>query len=57
MTIVHGRYDIVCPFDNAWLLHQRLPNSELFSTIAGHASIEPETTQQLINATKKMLTL
>jgi len=57
MVIVHGRYDIVCPFDNAWLLHQQLPNSELFSTIAGHASIEPETRHQLINATNKMLNL
>jgi proline iminopeptidase len=57
MVIVHGRYDIVCPFDNAWLLHQKLPNSELFSTIAGHASIEPETRHQLINATDKMLSL
>jgi len=55
MVIVHGRYDIVCPFDNAWLLHQQLPHSELFSTIAGHASIEPETRHQLINATNKML--
>jgi proline iminopeptidase len=56
-AIIHGRYDIVCPFDNAWLLHQALPNSELFSTIAGHASIEPETRHQLINATNKMLGL
>jgi len=56
-VIVHGRYDIICPFDNAWLLHQQLPNSELFSTIAGHASIEPETRHQLINATNKMLNL
>jgi proline iminopeptidase len=56
-TIVHGRYDIVCPFDNAWLLHKKLPNSELFSTIAGHASIEPETRHQLVNATNNMLKL
>lgn len=55
--IVHGRYDIVCPFDNAWLLHQKLPKSELHITIAGHASVEPETTHHLIAATNKMLTL
>lgn len=55
--IVHGRYDMVCPFDNAWLLHQALPNSTLISTIAGHASIEPETKQQLIYATNQMLAL
>jgi len=56
-VIVHGRYDIVCPFDNAWLLHQQLPHSELVTTIAGHASIEPNTRDQLITATNKMLTL
>jgi len=58
MIIVHGRYDIVCPFDNAWLLHQALPQSELvISKTAGHASIEPETTHHLINATNKMMSL
>jgi len=56
--IVHGRYDIVCPFDNAWLLHQALPKSELvISKTAGHASIEPETRHHLLNATNKMLTI
>ncbi|XQW85194.1 prolyl aminopeptidase [Thalassotalea piscium] len=53
--IVHGRYDIVCPFDNAWLLHQQLPKSKLIiSKTAGHASIEPETMHHLINATQEM---
>jgi len=57
-VIVHGRYDIVCPFDNAWLLHQKLPNSTfVVSKTAGHASIEPETKHHLINATNKMLSL
>lgn len=56
--IIHGRYDIICPFDNAWLLHQQLPNSKLIiSKTAGHASIEPETKHHLINATIKVLTL
>lgn len=57
-VIVHGRYDIVCPFDNAWLLHQQLPNSQLvISKTAGHASAEPETRHHLLNATKAMLQL
>jgi len=56
--IVHGRYDAVCPFDNAWLLHQQLPGSELIiSKLAGHASAEPETKHHLINATNKMLAI
>jgi len=57
-TIVHGRYDVVCPFDNAWILHQHLPKSELvISENAGHASVEPATKHNLLAATKKMLTV
>ena len=57
-TIVHGRYDIVCPFDNAWLLHQKLPKSTLIvSEASGHASVEPNTKHHLISATNKMLLL
>ena len=53
--IVHGRYDIVCPFDNAWKLHQALPNSQLtISETAGHASIEPETIHHLVCATSNI---
>jgi proline iminopeptidase len=53
--IVHGRYDIVCPFENAWNLHQALPSSQLtISETAGHASIEPETIHHLIHATSKI---
>jgi proline iminopeptidase len=56
--IVHGRYDIVCPFDNAWQLHQKLPNSVLITSEAsGHASVEKNTKHHLIEATKAMLVL
>ena len=54
--IVHGRYDVVCPIDQAWLLHQRLPLAELWvSNTAGHTSAEPETKDKLIEATQRML--
>jgi proline iminopeptidase len=57
-TIVHGRYDIVCPFDNAWLLHKALPHSKLvISRTAGHSSTERETTHHLVNATNAMLAI
>jgi len=57
-TIVHGRFDIVCPFDNAWQLHQKLPHSTLITSEAsGHASIETNTKHHLIEATKAMLML
>ena len=39
--MVHGRYDLVCPLNNAWKLHQKLPQSHL--TIvpkAGHSTTE-----------------
>jgi len=54
--IVHGRYDIVCPFDNAWLLHQQLPKSTLLvSESAGHAAVERGNKNHLINAAQQML--
>ena len=51
-VIVHGRYDVVCPLDNAWALHQAWPNSEL-SIIrdAGHAAGELGITDALVRAT------
>jgi proline iminopeptidase len=51
-VIVHGRYDVVCPLDNAWALHQAWPNCEL-SIIrdAGHAAGEPGITDALVRAT------
>ena len=51
-VIVHGRYDAVCPLDNAWALHQAWPNSEL-SIIrdAGHAAGELGITDALVRAT------
>lgn len=51
-VIVHGRYDVVCPLDNAWALNQAWPNSEL-SIIrdAGHAASEPGITDALVRAT------
>ena len=56
--LVHGRYDVVCPFDQAWLLHRALPLSELMiSETAGHASAEPETKDKLLAATNNMLSL
>jgi proline iminopeptidase len=36
--IVHGRYDLLCTPDQAWLLHQALPGSELiFLPTSNHA--------------------
>lgn len=35
-VIVHGRYDLDCPPEQAWQIHQNLPKSELF--FSSHAS-------------------
>ena len=49
--IVHGRYDMVCPLDNALALHEQWPNSELMIVRdAGHSASEPGNVDTLIRA-------
>lgn len=53
--IVHGRYDMVCPLDNAFALHQHWPGSELqIIRDAGHAASEPGIADALVRATQTM---
>lgn len=53
-VIVHGRYDIVCPVDQAFALHRALPHAKLeIIRDAGHASSEPGTLDALIRATDR----
>ncbi|MDH7945048.1 prolyl aminopeptidase [Pseudohongiella sp. SYSU M77423] len=53
-VIVHGRYDVICPVENAWDLHRVLPNSELHIIAdAGHALSEPGITSVLIDYTDR----
>lgn len=54
-VIVHGRYDVICPLENAWQLHQRWPGSELqIIRDAGHSALEPGITDALVRATTQM---
>ncbi len=54
-VIVHGRYDAVCPLDNAFALHQAWPESELhIIRDAGHVASEPGITDALVRATRRM---
>ncbi|WP_286788299.1 MULTISPECIES: prolyl aminopeptidase [unclassified Pseudomonas] len=54
-VIVHGRYDVVCPLDNAWALHKAWSNSELqIVRDAGHAGGEPGICDALVRATDAM---
>jgi len=50
--IVHGRYDVVCPVEQALALHQAWPRAELqIVPDAGHSAAEPGITQRLVAAT------
>ena len=51
-VIVHGRYDIVCPFMNAWDLHRAWPEATLqIIPDAGHAATESGIADALVKAT------
>jgi proline iminopeptidase len=53
-VIVHGRYDVVCPIQNAYDLKQALPDAELLiSPTSGHSQMEKQNTASLIYATEK----
>lgn len=57
-AIVHGRYNIVSPLENAWLLQQEIPSSDFYIIRdAGHASKEPGIIDALVLATKKFAKL
>jgi len=53
-VIVHGRYDVVCPIEQAYALHQVWPAAEF--TIAphsGHSATEVEIVDALVRATQQ----
>jgi proline iminopeptidase len=55
-VIVHGRYDAICPLENAWDLHHAWPGSELrIIADAGHSAAEPGNMNALVEATDAML--
>lgn len=52
-TIVHGRYDVVCPVQNAWRLHKAWPGATLrIIPDAGHSALEPGIVNALVGATE-----
>jgi proline iminopeptidase len=53
-TIVHGRYDVVCPLENAWALHRAWPEADLqIIQDAGHSAFEPGHVDALVRATDR----
>ena len=52
ISIIHGRYDMVCPVNQAFELHDALPNSKLIiCNNSGHSAMEEEITKALVDAT------
>jgi proline iminopeptidase len=55
--IVQGRYDVVCPPESAYELHQAWANSKLVvAPKSGHSALEPEITEHLVAATEAFKT-
>jgi len=56
--IVHGRYDVICPIDQAFALHEKWPDSQLkIIADAGHAVSEEGIIKALVESTNTMLRL
>lgn len=56
--IIHGRYDVVCPVEQAFALHTVWPTAELdIIRDSGHASSEPGTVDALVRAADKMASM
>jgi len=53
-VIVHGRYDVVCPVEQAWLLQRAWPGAELrVVPDAGHSALEPGIVDALVRSTEQ----
>ncbi|MBI2395108.1 MAG: prolyl aminopeptidase [Deltaproteobacteria bacterium] len=53
-VVVHGRYDVVCPLENAWELKRAWPELDLHIVPdAGHSAMEPGNIDQLVRATDR----
>jgi proline iminopeptidase len=56
-VIVHGRYDVVCPLEQAWELHRAWPVSRLqVIADAGHSASEAGIVDALVTATSQFAT-
>ncbi len=53
--LIHGRYDVICPVEQAWELSSVWPEAELIIVPdAGHAVVEPGITTALLKATREL---
>lgn len=52
-VIIHGRYDVVCPLEQAYALHQAWPQAKfIIAQNSGHSASEAEIIHALIEATE-----
>ncbi|MCB1721687.1 MAG: prolyl aminopeptidase [Rhodospirillales bacterium] len=57
-TIIHGRYDVICPIQTAHRLHQLWPEADyIVVPDAGHSALDPALRSRLIEATERAKTL
>ena len=55
-VIAHGRYDVVCPIEQAFKLSQAWPDAEfIIAPNSGHSATEPEIVDALVRATDKFI--
>ncbi|RCS29547.1 prolyl aminopeptidase [Rhodanobacter denitrificans] len=53
-TIVHGRYDIICPMKSAYDLSLAWPEAHLHVVLAGHSAADPAIVDKLVAAADQM---
>ncbi|NQZ01919.1 MAG: prolyl aminopeptidase [Bdellovibrionales bacterium] len=54
-TLVHGRYDVVCPVENAWDLKKRMPHMDLqIIEDAGHNTFEKGIEEALLKTMENL---
>ena len=56
VSIVHGRYDVICRPLAAYQLHQKLPHSQLHFVTSGHGSNDPAMEHALLEEMRKVET-
>lgn len=54
-VIIHGIYDIICPFKYAYLLHKAFPEAKFYPTLAGHSSYDIENMKHIIETTNDFI--
>lgn len=54
-SIIHGRYDDLCPVGNAIRLQRALPTSTIHIVHAGHSRTDPEIRKKLISETARIV--